>query len=176
MDSSFSELYKSLSEHNIKALLIGGHAMQAYGVVRQTLDIDWMAKDDDVPKIKEIMKNSGCVLLAETENFLRFHHQESGMMDIDILLVDCATFGALYDSGCNVDTPFGKWRIPSPSHFIALKLHAVKNNPLRETRDVADIVDILRKTGSSISQDDLKLLCEKYGPEGIYETIRRHLS
>jgi hypothetical protein len=176
MDSTFPELYNSLTKHDIRMMLIGGHAMQSYGVVRQTLDVDLLAMDEDVPKIREIMKNNGCVLLAETENFLRFHHQESGMMDIDVLLVDCPTFGALYDSGSTCDTFFGKWRIPSPAHFIALKLHAVKNNPLRETRDVADIVDILRKSGNSISQEELKLLCEKYGPEGIHEKIRRHLS
>ncbi len=176
MDPLFPEIYHSLVAHNIRTMLIGGHAMQAYGIVRQTLDIDWMAKDADVPKIREIMKCLGYDLLKETENFLRFHHQKTGMIDIDVLLVDARTFEMLYDSGCICDTPFGKWRIPSPAHFIALKLHAVKNNPLRETRDIADIVDILRKTGSRVSQDDLKLLCEKYGPEGIYEKIRRHLS
>lgn len=176
MDSSFPDLYKSLAEHNIKTLLIGGHAMQAYGVVRQTLDMDWLAMDEDVPKIKDVMKYNDYDLLAETDNFLRFRHQESGMLDIDVLIVDRKTFEMLYNSGSTLETPLGKWRIPSPAHFISLKLHAVKNNPLRETRDVADIVDILRMVGSGISQDDLRQLCEKYGPGGIYDRIRRHLS
>ncbi|MBN1903293.1 nucleotidyltransferase family protein [Candidatus Sumerlaeota bacterium] len=176
MDSLFHEIDNSLKKHNISMILIGGHAMQAYGIVRQTLDVDLLAMDKDVPKIKDIMKLNGYNLLGETENFLRFHNPESTMMDIDILLVDPSTFEMLYDSGSSFDANFGKWRIPSPAHFIALKIHAVKNNPHRETRDVADIVDILRKTGSEISTENLRRICEKYGPEGIYEKIRKFVS
>lgn len=175
MDYLYPEIYDDLTEHGIRLMLVGGHAMQAYGIVRQTLDIDWMAKDEDVPKIREVMKNNGCVLLAETENFLRYHNPETGVMDIDVLIVDPETFKILYNSGSTFDTTFGKWRIPSPAHFIALKLHAIKNDSKREIRDIADIVYVLRKKGSEISTENLRQLCDKYGPEGIYEKIRRHL-
>jgi hypothetical protein len=175
MDRLYPEINGALTEQGIRLILIGGYAMQAYGIVRQTLDMDWLAKDEDVAGIKDIMKKNGYNLLGETDNFMRFRNPESGVMDIDILIVDPGTFEMLYDSGSTFDTNFGKWRIPSPAHFIALKLHAVKNNPHRETRDIADIVDVLRKKGKEISSEDLRRLCDKYGPEGIHEKIRRHL-
>ena len=42
----FKEFLKSLDAHNARFLLIGGYAVNAYGYVRNTVDMDiWIASD-----------------------------------------------------------------------------------------------------------------------------------
>jgi hypothetical protein len=61
-------------------------------------------------------------------------------------------------------------------HLIALKLHALKQNPGKRDQDYSDIVRVARSRAAQIPPDELKALCEKYGPNGIYEQIRTALS
>jgi len=175
MDALLDDLAKAIVVRNLHVLLIGGHALQAYGIVRQTLDIDWITPDEDRDALKEMMIEKDFTLLAQTENFLRFHHQKTGVMDIDVLLVDRKTFQVMYDAGTDYKHGTLQWRIPSPGHLIALKLHAIKNNPRREARDVADILDLIRSSENKVSLEDLCQLCRKYGPEGIYQRIEKNL-
>ena len=175
MAAFLDDLSEALARPNLHVLLIGGHALQAYGITRQTLDIDWITSDEDIAVIRKIMIEKGFGILAQTENFLRFHHQKTGVMDIDVLLVDRKTLQIMYDAGTDYRYGNMQWRIPSPLHLIALKLHAIKNNPRRESRDVADILDLIRLTENKISVEDLHQLCRKYGPEGIYQRIEKSL-
>jgi hypothetical protein len=175
MNALLDDLAKAMAARNLHVLLIGGHALQAYGIVRQTLDIDWITLDEDIGAIKEMMIEEGFTILAQTENFLRFRHRKTGVMDIDVLLVDRKTFRIMYDAGTDYTHGTVQWRIPSPAHLIALKLHAIKNNPLREARDVADILDLIRSSENMVSLGDLRQLCRKYGAEGIYQRIEKAL-
>ena len=44
----FKEFLKSLDAHNARFLLIGGYAVNAFGYVRNTVDMDlWIASDVD---------------------------------------------------------------------------------------------------------------------------------
>jgi hypothetical protein len=173
----FSDISRRLTERELRVLLIGGNALQAYGVVRQTLDIDWLAADQDVAEIKQTMLESGLTLAAETENFLRFNRTALGVIDVDVLLVDRKAFESLCAASVVYELPSGPalCRVPSLSHIIALKLHAIRNDPKRETRDVVDIMDLIRATGDRIADGDLAALCQRFGPDGIHDRIRRGL-
>ena len=54
-------------------------------------------------------------------------------------------------------------RVPvvSSEHFVALKLFAIKNNPQRLLRDLADIKYLLDLPG--VSKPEIKKAFEKYG-------------
>ena len=44
----FKEFLKSLAAHNVRFLIVGGYAVNAYGYVRNTTDLDiWIAPDDE---------------------------------------------------------------------------------------------------------------------------------
>ncbi len=66
-------------------------------------------------------------------------------------------------------------RVPSLIHLIALKLHAVKNNPERENRDIGDIVELLKANPGKLPLTDLKSVCAGYGPESIFTKIERYV-
>ena len=175
MKKVFEKLHKGLVRRQLKVILIGGHALQGYGIVRQTIDIDWLIKENDIPEIKEMMRENGYRLIAETENFLRFHHGEEDILDIDMLVVNDDTFASIHDEGHSIKIADETWPIPSPAHLIALKIHAMKNNPKRQNRDIPDIVEIIRKTGDQVSDEELRRLCQKYGAEDIYQKIKGFL-
>ena len=175
MAGLFDTLGERLSQGNIGFLLIGGRALQAYGIVRQTLDVDWLATDGDIGKIKEIMRGEGYRVVSETASFLRFRHKATGVIDVDVLLVDAATFGAIDKEARATGDRSRLWRVPCPAHLVALKLHAIKNDASRESRDAADIIELIRVTGGQVSDETLRGLCERYGPDGIYERIQARL-
>ena len=65
-----------------------------------------------------------------------------------------------------------KFTVPSLHHLIALKLHAIKNNPkIRLTRDLPDIVNLIRINELNVKNEKFKELCLKYGTEDIYHKI-----
>jgi len=175
MSILLKNLWKHICEKDIKILLIGGYALCAYGVFRQTLDIDLMSTDDDIAEIKEIMNNLGYKVFEQTENFIRFIHEAKAGVDIDILLVDLETFITLNNEAKTCDIMGERWRVPCPIHLIALKLHAIKNNTRREPRDIADIIELIRSPKTNISESEIEVVCQKYGPEGIYNRIRKYL-
>lgn len=175
MTDNLRDLTEYFKRQNIVVLLIGGYAMEIYGVIRQTLDIDFLISDEYFDKIKKRMSEKGYRLIAETENFMRFYNFEASLSDIDFLVVNETTFENLFKKSKSGKVGTAQCNVPSVEHLIALKLHAIKNNPDREARDIADIVELTRKNSSEITSDTLKLYCDEYGPENIFEKIRKYL-
>jgi hypothetical protein len=156
----------------LRFLVIGGHAMQAYGVVRQTLDMDCLAVDEEMPFLRKLFVRAGYSEVAGTNNFARFHHKSPYLMDVDVLLVDASTFEKLYQKSGKYRQDRNELRIPALSHLIALKLHAIKNAPNREGRDLADILELLRRNPSALSERELADLCKKFGPNGFIKKLK----
>jgi hypothetical protein len=57
----FKEFLKSLAAHNARFLLIGGYAVNAYGYVRNTVDMDiWIASDpDNLRRVLQAIRDFG---------------------------------------------------------------------------------------------------------------------
>jgi len=66
--------------------------------------------------------------------------------------------------------------VPALPHLIALKLHAIQQNPARLLKDGDDISQLLTANPGTVSADEMKSLCERYAPPGFFETIRRYLA
>jgi hypothetical protein len=52
-----------------------------------------------------------------------------------------------------------------------LRLHAIRSNPQREPRDFADIVESVRANPARLGHAELRDLCAKYGPEGVWAKL-----
>ncbi len=65
-----------------------------------------------------------------------------------------------------------KFIVPSLNHLIALKLHFIRYNPkIRLSRDLPEIVNLIRINKVNIDDKKFKELCLKYGTEEIYRRI-----
>jgi len=61
-----------------------------------------------------------------------------------------------------------------PEHLIALKIFAMKNDPDRSFREMADIQQLMNHTSQSLDIDEVKGYFEKYGQlEKFYELTGR---
>ena len=92
---------------------------------------------------------------------------------MDILLVSVETFDRIFAESGAWTVGRAEFRVPSLPHLIALKLHAMRNDPAREARDLADVLALLQANPGAVSEDELARLCRRYGPTGIAEKMRK---
>ncbi|MBN1516676.1 nucleotidyltransferase family protein [Candidatus Sumerlaeota bacterium] len=168
----FYALADDFREHQIKTLLIGGHSMQFYNHQRLTADTDWMICDEDLEMVITILNDKGYSCFDSKAGFSRFSHPATNAIDLDIMLVDRKSFEYMWDRGSEYHDQKISWRVPHPEDMIALKLYAIKNNPKREAKDLADIVEIARFSGDELTNEKLKDLCIKYGNVRLYMRLK----
>ncbi len=92
MKTAVDILFEGLANNKVEALLIGGYSLPAYGVMRQTLDVDCLIAETKTDCLKCILSGAGYVEQEKTENFARYSHPSVRLMDVDIVFVDQSTF------------------------------------------------------------------------------------
>ncbi len=63
-------------------------------------------------------------------------------------------------------------RILRPEYFIAMKVFAIKNDPSRTFRDMADIRFLMSL--ADIDREEVKGCFKKHGLEELYEQVSRN--
>lgn len=164
-----------LQAGNVSALLIGGHALPAFGYQRQTVDLDCLMATPEAHVLHEVLTDAGYRETERTAMFVRYSHPSVYLIDVDVLLVDRSTFDKLQARSFAYRVGEAEMRVPCILHLISLKLHAMKNNPKRELKDLLDIVELLQENPESVSREDLATACEQYGPAGVLSQIERYL-
>ncbi len=164
-------LLSHLERHSISYLLIGGRGLEAHGYVRNTLDLDLLLPLGELGKMRSLLLDYGYAVVAETSIFSRWMSSSGENPEIDLLYVDAPTFKKLEADA--VSCLFGETvaRVPSVAGMVALKLHAMRNNPDRRPRDLQDIIALRRLHPDAFDLAELRALCERYGPAGIFESI-----
>jgi hypothetical protein len=156
-------------------LLIGGFAMQRYGLSRQTFDVDMLIAHAQKEKLASALLEAGYAAIAETDSFVRYRCDNLYLMDIDVLLVDSDTLDKMLAASIVITVDDVDLRVPSLSHLVALKLHAVTNNAERSTKDLADIAELLRANPDAVSPKELDAVCTKYGTSEAVEKLKAML-
>ena len=167
--------FELLASYPQPFLIVGGHALAAHGVVRQTIDIDCLIALEDQGAFEAKLTAGDYVLKARTENFARYAGRAPNLPEIDVLFVDASTFRKLEESSIPLRRGKRQFRVPGLAQLIALKLHAIRNEPRREARDLPDISELLRLNPGRISAAELNELCDKFGPTGIGSKLQRFL-
>jgi nucleotidyltransferase AbiEii toxin of type IV toxin-antitoxin system len=156
-------------------LIVGGYALAAHGVFRQTIDIDCLIAVEDQTVFETNLIGGGYVQTAQTENFARYASKTPKLPEVDVLFVDASTFKKLEEASIPLHRGKHEFRVPGLAQLIALKLHSMRNEPRREARDLADIAELLRLNAGRISAGELAELCEKFGPTGIGSKLQSFL-
>jgi hypothetical protein len=159
------------AECPIPHIIIGGHAVRALGYERMTSDWDFMIAVPNALVVKAHVEAQGYREMFRTPSFMKFKTDDGGRGDVDVMTVDESTFAKIWAASEPGEITGISVRLPAPIHLIALKLHAMKNNPFRDLQDMQDIIEILRAHPDRVGDADLEQTCQRYGPRGCYERI-----
>ena len=161
---------------NMPFVVIGGHAVNAYGVSRQTGDLDFAVRVTDKTSWGELMNKLQMQATQNDDRFARFHPDALAGWPIDLMFLDDATFAKLYEQSQEFAFGPARARVASARHLVALKLHALKQNQEhRFAKDWGDIVALLRSGRTGLTVEDLQALCARYGTPEIFEKLKNEV-
>ncbi|MFO8053243.1 MAG: hypothetical protein R6U54_04740 [Candidatus Omnitrophota bacterium] len=169
--SIFHLISSVASEKSANIVLIGGFAVNYYGVSRQTIDVDFLTTNEDFKKIVGLIEKEGYKKDCSQDIFVRLRTDTDYLLDLDFMFVDKETLSKIIKEGKEIDVARQKFIIPSLMHLIALKLHSIKNNPERIAKDLMDIIEMVKINKIDVISKDFKDLCLEYGTESLYNDI-----
>lgn len=165
-----------LKEADIPHVLIGGFAVNAYKITRQTADIDFLIIKADFSKISDLLKKEGYEEGKVSDICGQMIGKSPFYWDIDFVFVDKMTLEGIRQEGKKVTIAGREFLIPSVMHLLALKLHALKNNPeKRMAKDWEDVIALIEKENINVYSPEFKNLCLKYGKQELYDKILRDM-
>ena len=135
----------------------GAVAMAAHGVARATLDLDLVVHSEAQKALVEMMEELGYETLYRSEGYSNHLHPDPEMGRVDFIYIDGATATKVFGARTQIR---GLWA-PKVEHLIAMKVHAIRNNPGRRLRDLADIQALAGLEG--VDEQEVRLLFEKAG-------------
>jgi hypothetical protein len=136
-----------LSSHGFSWAVAGGAAMQAYGLARATQDLDFVTESAAADELVSRLEAAGYETLYRSEGFSNHVHADPSLGRVDFIYLEPGTAELLFAAARPV--PWGGLRVlvPSPLHMIAMKVHAMKNDPSRSLREMADVQHLLLLEG-----------------------------
>jgi hypothetical protein len=152
------------------------HNAASYKIQRTTFDIDFFLTADDYGKIESNILSLGYTIFNRTVSFAQLKSERPFARDFDFLLGDGKTVDELWKSGRDVIIAGATFKVPSPLHLIAMKLHSIQANPYRELKDFPDIVEMLKVNGIDPRLPEIKILFQKYNARELYERLIRIIS
>jgi hypothetical protein len=152
-------------------LVIGGHAINAYGLDRHTGDLDLLVPRTMKQPWNTLMTELRYSVGQNTDTFARFRPDSLASWPIDLMFVDDLTFEKMQKEATEAE--FGVVRAPVASmrHLIMLKIHAMK--VFQEQRDAKDFSDLLFLVAKSkLPLQELKSLCETHASDKLFARIK----
>ena len=171
----FADVFRLLIDFFEKArvdyALIGAFALKAYGYVRATQDVDFLVGYRDQDKIIRYLESSlGYETIYRSSGYSNHVHRLSGLGRIDFVYVKGATAESIFAETRRL-LILDDLMLPvvKPEHLVALKVFAMKNNPDRALREMADIKELLSLPG--LDTEEVRRYFEKHGQMERYHEI-----
>jgi predicted nucleotidyltransferase len=170
-DVVFDVVSRRLPEAGVSAVMIGGHAVNYYGVSRATQDIDFMVAATDEDAVRRVMQEAGFTNISLHETVMFFNRPGSPLR-VDFLKVERETLETLLANAKEVDYFGGHGiRVPQLRDLLGMKIFALSNGGAkREDKDFWDIVHLVIENHVSV-EEDLHELCRQFGTETIYTRL-----
>lgn len=129
-----------LEETGARFAVIGAVALAAYGMLRTTLDLDFVVDASARDDILRFMEARGYETVRAAGGYSNHRHPDPLWGRVDFMYVSGETAEKLFAS-CRQGLGPRKQPIPlpKPEHLVAMKALAIKNDPGRAFQDLADI-------------------------------------
>jgi phosphorylcholine metabolism protein LicD len=174
------EILKTISayceKNNLSYLIAGGHAVNVYGISRQTGDLDLIVARDDKDKWLELLTKLNYKCFQNDDRFARFKPDKLAAWPIDLMFVDSMTFSKMITDAHTADYGPTTAKTVSAAHLVTLKIHALKYyQQHREARDYNDLIGLLKTGTAKLTSEQLSELCNRYATHELYDRLVRDL-
>lgn len=158
----------------ISDALIGGFAVGVWGVVRSTVDLDFIAHKDDLGKIDNILGQMDYELRYRSENVSQYLSPLKVFGEIDFLHVHKEA-GLAILTRANEKKIFNesfKIKVAIPEDLIGLKLQAITNDEKRKELDFNDIKELITQRKSSLDWKLIEYYFTLFDAKDIFDKLR----
>jgi len=158
----------------VTILLVGGHALGAYGHQRFTQDVDFLIDECDLERLKSALREKGYWDALQSRVVSRLGNPDEGDILVDLMPVDSETFRKMRSQAKEEIYDSRKFLVPKLEHLIALKLHALREQfDVRKVKDLPDIVELIKQNKIDPQSEEFRSLCLKFGSAKLHEEIIR---
>lgn len=168
----FRSLIGFFKQANIDYALVGAFALKAYGYLRATQDVDFLVRADHQDRIITHLDSLGYETIYRSEGYSNHVHPLANLGRIDFIYVKGETAEIIL-SGVRPLLVLDDLTLPvvRAEHLVALKVFAMKNDPDRSFREMADIQYLLTLPGLDV--EEVRGYFEKYGQIEKYDELTK---
>jgi hypothetical protein len=168
----FQIVSDACQQTGITVLLVGGHALGAYGYQRMTQDVDFLIDERDLKKLKTALLKKEYPEMLESPVVSRLGNLDKGDVLVDLMPIDSETFRKMRVEAKEEIYFDRKFLVPKLEHLIAMKLHGLSQQfEERKTKDLPDIVELLKRNKIDPQGQEFRTLCLKFGTDKLYEEL-----
>jgi len=169
-----ADLLTRFKEYKVCYALIGGFALGAHGVVRATVDIDFLVSRDDMASVGVIMHELGYECIHQTENVSQFISPLKIFGEVDFLhafreisvgMIKRAEEKMMFNETLAV-------RILKVEDLIGLKVQAMANDERRKAIDLADIEALVALHKTSLNWNTVEEYFSLFGFEKLFAELK----
>lgn len=173
--STIAAALSALAQADFPLLIIGGNALEAHGYARFTVDVDCMITASSIEALKAALARHGFQHAGRMTSFHEFWFDgKPGGMPIHAMFVNGETFEKMWKRRTPMLSADGPLHAPCIAHLIALKLHAVKNNPKRLQKDMGDVLELLSRNPGAVTREELEKVCKSYASQESVSVLKEH--
>jgi Uncharacterised nucleotidyltransferase len=159
-----------LNAERVPFAVTGGLALHAYGYTRFTADVDLVVPRTYQDLVVRRMEAEGYETLYRSEGYSNHLHAEAELGRVDFIWVDDGTAAKIFSSSKQVAVQNITIPVPRAEYLVAMKLQAIRNDPSRRLRDLADIQRLLRVPG--IDLDEVQDYFRRYDLLKDYDEVK----
>ena len=165
-----------IEDKDMPFLIIGGHAVNAYGLSRQTGDLDLLVRRNNSDDWDVLLKKLNYSAGQSDDNFARYSPKTITEWPVDLMFVDDETFEKMNNESSEAEIGLTQVRVASARHLATLKIHALKTyQEHRYTKDYNDLIGLLRSGQADFSNEELKEICLRYANLELYDKIQNEM-
>lgn len=173
-----SKLLKEFSKNNIRYALMGGFALGVWGVPRATIDIDFLADNEDMDKVDVIMQAHGYECRYRTENVSQYISKLKVFGEVDFLHAFREPSLKVLQRTENKNMFNGTLsvKVLKIEDLIGFKVQAIANNESRRTLDMSDIESLISFNKADIDWGILEEYFALFGFNNLFEELKEKCS
>lgn len=162
-----------LDRERIPFAVIGALALHAYGYSRATNDVDLLVGESAQGRLVVYLEKRGFETLHRTTGYSNHLHPDPALGRLDVVYVDATTSGKIFAEVRRAELGGMSVAVPKPEHLAAMKVHAMKNDPDRTFREMADIQVLAKLPG--VDRREIRKYFEDAGLMERFRELERSL-